>query len=148
MGGLLIGVLVKRPILAMALYFPFFAFTVFLFFLPMHIVPPLQSQWDFKGANPDSQTQYIYEVSKSFIDQDGKEINQTEVLSSCVKKEGTIYVNPDFSSCFIEKGLILVTRFQPASRFWVFQAIDIGICIILSILFYFLSVFWIKEKIS
>ncbi len=124
--GVAAGTIVRRSVAAMAITLAvFFAvrFPIEQWVRP-HYLPPLHLTHpvaDGFGTGPDN-----WNLSSQFADAAGRIIPMQQVASIC--PPGT-----DTPRCLAAHGYRVLETFQPANRFWLFQGIEAGIFLALTI---------------
>lgn len=87
--------------------------------------------------------------SDTTIDRQGQAVSQ-EALGVCealLGPELTDTVMAQYNSCITEHGYVNKTVYQPGDRYWLFQAIESGIYLLISALLLALTFWWTKRRI-
>lgn len=115
-------------------------------FLRPHFVAPrtLISSTDPK-VNAPALGRQAWIITNGWSDRLGHQISDSYVFQTCPPRFGEKI--PLFS-CFHNHGIYNYTVFQPANRFWTFQAIETAIFLGITMALAALTVWWVRYRIS
>jgi hypothetical protein len=151
--GIALGTVIGRVVPAMGAFIPLFIITrLLLFALRPTFLPPMTVIWDYRGENPiDAQTQ-DWIVGWELLDPSGRPDREMAILTLC-QSTGMVIPTPGFRvdldpgfECLREHGYSLMTKYQPVQRFWLFQAIESGVFLLLSVGLLGSSIWWLRTK--
>ncbi len=139
--GVAAGTILRRSIPAMALTIAiFFAvrFSVGSWLRPRYLAPhhatqPLSD--GFGTGNGD------WSLSSQFVDRLGHPVAMQNVAAVCPPGANT-------PQCLRQQGLLVLETYQPAGRFWLFQAIEAGIFLALAAVLIALTIHQLRRRLS
>lgn len=128
--GVLLGTLFGKVLPAMAISIPTFLFVraAVGYLLRPFYLPPLQAIWNLTG--PDPQIKDLI-VRQWFVDGFGNRVS-TSLLTPCLLSPGN---KGSALQCIHDLGYQYLRIYQPASRFWTFQAIETALSLALAAAF-------------
>lgn len=134
--GIALGALIGKTVPAMALtMLLFIAVRLALAFLRPHYLPPEQAQWGFSGASP--QIAQMLVVDLQVVDREGRALTFAQVSNDCpqslIERRNSTFDLAPLYTCYQEHGFRQALRYQPPERFWLFQGIESGIFLLLSV---------------
>jgi hypothetical protein len=144
------GALLKRGIPAMAL-------TLALFLgvrLPIdsyvrpHYQPPLTTTYSVLANDPNIGLAWV--IDGGFVDAAGHHLSDEQVFRPC---EQSASASPGLDKqsifqCINARGISQYLVYQPADRFWTFQAIETALYAVLTLALLGLTVFWVRKRLS
>lgn len=83
-----------------------------------------------------------------WVTSSGKRISDASFYSELCQFQGSGSPDDFFARCIAGHGLRRVVAYQPAERFWQFQAIETAIFIGLAILLFAVAFWWLRRRIS
>lgn len=140
--GVLLGTLFGKVLPAMAISIPVYLVvrSVVGYLLRPFYLPPLQAIWNLVG--PDPQIKDLI-VRQWFVDGFGNQV-PTSLLTPCLQSPGG---KGSALQCIHDLGYQYLRIYQPASRFWTFQAIETALFLALAVTFVALTYWWINHRI-
>ncbi len=149
--GVVVGVLVRRTLPAMALALLLFVLLRVLIavYLRPAYLPPLTTTWPLDPKNPPSvvQTGWVLDLLPS-VDRRGKPILGKVVFLTCpphLDPEGNVVLD---LQCEQEHGFFSQATYQPADRFWLFQGIGSALYLALTGGLLILTRWWVRKRIG
>ncbi len=110
-----------------------------------HYATKLEGSW-VEGTEPDLRGAWVFSQGGEFRIADGQ-VPDPGVVQGCITSvSGKSYD----AACLGEHGIVPYTHavYHPASRFWLFQGIEAGIFVALTLPLVGFSVWWIRKRIS
>ena len=128
----------------MALTIPVFMAARFgIIALRQNFMPPLQAAWNLIGNNP----RILDWVQKQFLTNSaGSPETESAVLQLCPSSFNSLKGGTD--ACLQANGILQVSIYQPASRFWAFQGIESAIFLALTFGLLLLTFWWLKQRVD
>jgi hypothetical protein len=149
--GIAAGVLIRRTVPAMAV-----ALVGFLavrlpmeFLLRQRFQPPLTYKQDILTVlSPTTQTPLhgAWHLGEGWMDSAGHQLADSTVFQTCDPRVGGTKV--DLFQCIHNHGWLAFTTYQPADRFWPFQAIEAGVVVALAVGLLALAIWWVRRRIA
>jgi hypothetical protein len=149
--GIAAGVLIRRTVSAMAV-----ALVGFLavrlpmeFLLRPRFQPPLTYTQDILTVlSPTTQTPLrgAWNLGEGWLDSAGHQLADSTVFQTCDPRVGGTKV--DLFQCIHNHGWLAFTTYQPADRFWPFQAIEAGVVVALAVGLLALAIWWVRRRIA
>jgi hypothetical protein len=149
--GIAAGVLIRRTVPAMAV-----ALVGFLavrlpmeFLLRPRFQPPLTYTQDILTVlSPTTQTPLrgAWNLGEGWLDSAGHQLADSTVFQTCDPRVGGTKV--DLFQCIHNHGWLAFTTYQPADRFWPFQAIEAGVVVALAVGLLALAIWWVRRRIA
>jgi ABC-type transport system involved in multi-copper enzyme maturation permease subunit len=144
--GIAAGTLIRRTIPAMGV--AIVAFLVLRFgtigLLRPNFMAPLVSSAPF-GSFVTTNTGWL--LQDNLINATGRSLNGRFALDQ-VCNGAILGSKQSFTSCLAHHGIIESITYQPASRFWAFQAIELGLFLSVAAALLCLTVWWVHRRIS
>lgn len=155
--GICAGTITRKTVPAMAITLVVFVAVRILIvnFARPYYLPPvvLTTSLVITNTPPDSSQlvpPYSWVIKYTVIDRQGQTVSQ-DALDICNEllgsKGGTDAEQAQYNRCIIEHGFQNRSVYQPAERYWLFQAIESGIYLLLSALLLALTLWWTKHRI-
>jgi hypothetical protein len=139
--GLGVGTLLRRTVPAVAISLVgFLALRLGLeswvrpTYLPPMVTAGSQQRWDWV-------------LGQFFRDRLGHQVNMIDVLRLCGVAHGQNAASIS-GSCMRQHGFVIVTTYQPADRFWLFQGIETAIFLGLAAGLLALTVWWVRARVA
>ncbi|MFI5271559.1 MAG: hypothetical protein ACHQ4H_00830 [Ktedonobacterales bacterium] len=148
------GALLRRAIPAMVITLA--GFLAVRLPIESHLRPyfqhPLSASFDIT-ASPGagaSISRADWQFDSYFVNQAGQRLNDRQVYDACLNNTGNGIgaTKLDFLQCVHSHGWLLNQIYQPADRFWTFQAIETSIFVALAIALLGLTVWWVRRRLS
>ncbi len=148
---LLLGTLLRRTVPALgiaAVVYVVTRLTVQSFLRPNFLAPLTD-----RGGGSPAVSRGDWGLSSGFLGRHGHSLSDDSVLNLCASKPGgptAAQRQPKdaFINCLHSHGIIQVTTFQPANRFWTFQAMEATLYLGLIALLIGLTVWWVRRRLT
>jgi hypothetical protein len=150
--GITVGTLVRRSVPAMAITIVCFLLLRLLVMalLRPHFLPPLSYIWPGTQNDPRAYQGDLV-ISQTMVDRYGHQLSDADISRLCsnpaLPKGGTDQQTA-FMQCVEHLGFLNLGYYQPADRFWLFQAIETTIFLGLAVGLLLLSVWWVRYRIT
>lgn len=143
------GTLVRRAIPAMVVTLAGFLAVR----LPIEFVlRPIYQQAITVTRNPGQPSSAIapadWIVASGWVDALGHHISDDQAFSTCLPNTGVEITKRAFLQCVQSHGWLEYISFQPANRFWTFQAVETGIYLALVVGLLALTIWWVRRRIA
>jgi hypothetical protein len=152
--GIFAGTALRRTVPAMAVTLVVFIAVRILVvnFLRPYYLPPITLNASLLfSSTPTPSTSLVpvnsWILSSTIVDRQGQPVPPDELLN-CQSLLGAKANNTaEYNQCIDKHGLQNRYVYQPEDRFWLFQAIESGIYLLLAALLFALTFWWIKHRI-
>ncbi|HEX6798224.1 MAG TPA: hypothetical protein VF116_11000 [Ktedonobacterales bacterium] len=110
--------------------------------------PPLAVTFDPAGtaAAGLQLSNADWQVNSYFVDHVGHQIADQQVYSTCLNSFAS--TKPSFLQCVHAHGWLFAELYQPANRYWTFQAIETALFVALALGLLALTVYWVRSRLS
>jgi len=144
--GIAAGTLLRRAIPAMVVTLAGFlaARLPILAWVRPYYLPPLTANWDPSQSLMSPISRADWQFSQNFVDTNGHALSDPQVYSACAG----VQTKGDFFQCLHTHHWLIALVYQPADRFWLFQGIETAIFVALALALLWLTVWWVRRRIS
>jgi hypothetical protein len=108
-------------------------------------LPALSATFDPATGAPAPIPRADWLVDQGWVDQLGRRLSDRQVYDTCLSRVPT---KLDFLQCVHDHGWLANILYQPASRFWTFQAIETGLFVALAVGLLALAAWWVTRRVS
>lgn len=91
-------------------------------------------------------SRWDWEIDSHFVDHAGHQMADQQVYSACLT--GFNSTKDTFLQCVHAHGWMLAEVYQPADRYWIFQAVETAIFVALALALLGLTVYWVRARLS
>ncbi|HEU5437827.1 MAG TPA: ABC transporter permease subunit [Ktedonobacterales bacterium] len=144
--GIASGAVLRRTVPAMVLMLALFLVVRLPVELQLRPIyqPPLTVTSNVLAGNPVTRADWM--VDQQFIDAQGHLLDFRQVWSICGGQG--VATKLDFLQCAHDHQFQSWTEYQPASRYWTFQAIETALYAVLALALLGLSGWWVRRRLS
>jgi hypothetical protein len=146
--GITAGTLIRRTIPAMGVAVVTFLTLRFgtIWLLRPHYMAPITDTAAF-GSPTTSSAQTAWVLQDSLVNASGQSIDGRFALDQLCNG-ATIGSKEAFTTCLGRHGIMESVTYQPATRFWAFQAIELALFAGVAVALLCLTVWWVRRRIS
>jgi hypothetical protein len=142
------GALLRRGIPAMVLTLALFLGVRLPIdsFLRPHYQPPITTTYSVLANDPNVGSAWV--IDRGFVDASGHHLSDYQVFQPCEQNTG---LGPDKQSifqCINARGISQYLVYQPADRFWTFQAIETALYVVVALGLLGFTVYWVRRRLS
>jgi hypothetical protein len=152
--GVAAGAFVRRTVPAMLVTLGgFLALRLPLeFIVRPHYLPPVVAAWDpsQRGAHsPYARTDWVLSDGQ-WVDAMGRHVDLSQVFRTCDLNAPVHGFLPGdaFSLCTHAHGWLILSIYQPADRFWLFQGIEAAVYVLAAAALLVATVWWLQQRLS
>jgi hypothetical protein len=144
------GALLRRGIPAMALTLALFLAVRLPIdsFLRAHYQPPITVTFDVLANSPASVGSGAWIIDGGFVDAAGHHLSSDQVFSQCLPANPVVGDKLSIFQCIHDHGISNYITYQPADRFWTFQAIETALYAAVALGLLGLTVYWVRRRLS
>lgn len=142
--GVATGALLRRVIPAIAattLYIPLRLLDDA--WLRQRLIPPLKVTFDVLSKVPTSRQDWF--ISQNYVDQQGNVVSAYQVYATCGSNG---HIGQSALQCIHDQGWMFQEVYQPASRYWPFQALEAGLFFAAALLLLGLTVWLVERRVA
>jgi hypothetical protein len=110
-----------------------------------HYIPPVETAW-FTGPPPFSALDWVVDKGSTWRDGAGHLLSYADVTALCPTPKGG--TKDTYIACLHSHRLSELIFYHPAGRFWLFQGIESGIFVALSIALVAGTVWWVRYRVT
>jgi hypothetical protein len=146
--GIAAGTVLRRTIPAMAVAVVGFLVLRFgtIGLLRPNFMAPLASSSSAGGDKPVGVASGDWVLQDNLVDPSGHLFNGRFAFDQLCN--GSTDSKAALNTCFVRHGIVESITYQPASRFWAFQAIELSLFLGVAAVLLCLTVWWVRRRIS
>ena len=107
---------------------------------------PLKATFDIATGTSTQISNVDWEVNSYFVDHAGHQLADRQVYDTCLTSFNS--TKPSFLQCVHNHGWVIAELYQPANRYWTFQAIETALFVALALALLALAIYWVRSKVS
>jgi hypothetical protein len=144
------GALLRRGIPAMVLTLALFLAVRLPIdgYLRPHYQPPITVTFDVLANGPAGLGSGDWIVDGGFVDASGHHLSDDQVFRPCEQANPGIGNKQSIFQCIHDRGISQYITYQPADRFWPFQAIETALFAVLALGLLGFTVYWVRRRLS
>ncbi len=144
------GALLRRGIPAMVLTLALFLGVRLPIdsYLPPHYQPPLTTTYSVLSNGPASVASDAWVIDGGFVDSAGHHLSDQQVFGPCEQNTGLGLDKQSIFQCIHDRGISQYITYQPADRFWPFQAIETALYVVVALGLLGFTVYWVRRRLS
>lgn len=111
--------------------------------------PPLSVTFDVGSVASRASVQlsrWDWDVSEHFVDHAGHPLADNQIYGACLSSFNS--TKDSFFQCVHNHGWRLAEVYQPADRYWAFQAIETALFVALALALLGLAIYWVRSRLN
>lgn len=113
-------------------------------------LPPVTATWDpYLSQGPADMRRDAWMLFFGYVDKTGQRLDLNTVYQTCAPYGYVdMGVGSTYTACLHNHGWLSTIVWQPADRFWAFQAIESGVLIVLAVALLALTIWLVRRRIA
>src|SRR5258708_36127746 len=117
-------------------------------YLRRHSQPPLTTTYSVLSNGPASVASDAWVIDGGFVDSAGHHLSDQQVFGPCEQNTGLGLDKQSIFQCIHDRGISQYITYQPADRFWPFQAIETALYVVVALGLLGFTVYWVRRRLS